>query len=138
MQAGQTLHYRQPDEQCARNGYDTAGDEITAAVTACKTKEVRHLLERFTAKMLKKNIRGYERQFYIQRLVAAMLVVAERRAFGQSGAGRPVQPVGDDQQHRHRRPDAEFLMDEVAVPAADLLTEFRQYSSSELVKKCWR
>ena len=76
--SGQMLYYQPPDEQCARNGYDTLLEhEITAAVTACKAKEVRHLLERFTAKMLEKNIRGYERQFYIQRLVAAMLAVAE-------------------------------------------------------------
>ena len=94
--SGQMLYYQPPDEQCARNGYDTLLEhEITAAVTACKAKEVRHLLERFTTKMLEKDIRGYERQFYIQRLVAAMLAVAENAgAFGQSGAGRPAgQPV---------------------------------------------
>lgn len=91
---GQMLYYQPPDEQCARNGYDTLLEhEITAAVTACKAKEVRHLLERFTAKMLEKNIRGYERQFYIQRLVAAMLAVAENPGFRSTRCwqtGRPT------------------------------------------------
>ena len=90
------LYYQPPDEQCARNGYDTLLEhEITAAVTACKAKEVRHLLERFTTKMLEKDIRGYERQFYIQRLVAAMLAVAENAGLSVNQvlvrpAGQPV------------------------------------------------
>ena len=135
--SGQMLYYQPPDEQCARNGYDTLLEhEITAAVTACKTKEVRHLLERFTAKMLEKNIRGYERQFYIQRLVAAMLAVAEN-------AGLSVNQVLADRQANLFETIGKiytadqmqnFLMDEVAVPVMDLLTEFRQSSSSELVK----
>ena len=135
--SGQMLYYQPPDEQCARNGYDTLLEhEITAAVTACKTKEVRHLLERFTAKMLEKNIRGYERQFYIQRLVAAMLAVAEN-------AGLSVYQVLADRQANLFETISKiytadqmqnFLMDEVAVPVMDLLTEFRQSSSSELVK----
>ena len=111
-------------------------EEITAAVTACKAKEVRHLLERFTAKMLEKNIRGYERQLYIQRLVAAMLAVAEN-------AGLSVNQVLADRQANLFETIGKiytadqmqnFLMDEVAVPVMDLLTEFRQSSSSELVK----
>lgn len=135
--SGQMLYYQPPDEQCARNGYDTLLEhEITAAVTACKAKEVRHLLERFTAKMLEKNIRGYERQFYIQRLVAAMLAVAEN-------AGLSVNQVLADRQANLFETIGKiytadqmqnFLMDEVAVPVMDLLTEFRQSSSSELVK----
>lgn len=135
--SGQMLYYQPPDEQCARNGYDTLLEhEITAAVTACKTKEVRHLLERFTAKMLEKNIRGYEWQFYIQRLVAAMLAVAEN-------AGLSVNQVLADRQANLFETIGKiytadqmqnFLMDEVAVPVMDLLTEFRQSSSSELVK----
>ena len=135
--SGQMLYYQPPDEQCARNGYDTLLEhEITAAVTACKAKEVRHLLERFTAKMLEKNIRGYERQFYIQRLVAAMLAVAEN-------AGLSVNQVLADRQANLFETISKiytadqmqnFLMDEVAVPVMDLLTEFRQSSSSELVK----
>lgn len=135
--APEMLYYQPPDEQCARNGYDTLLEhEITAAVTACKTKEVRHLLERFTAKMLEKNIRGYERQFYIQRLVAAMLAVAEN-------AGLSVNQVLADRQANLFETISKiytadqmqnFLMDEVAVPVMDLLTEFRQSSSSELVK----
>ena len=130
-------HYRAFARQCARNGYDTLLEhEITAAVTACKTKEVCHLLERFTTKMLEKDIRGYERQFYIQRLVAAMLAVAEN-------AGLSVNQVLADRQanlfetiSRIYTADQmqNFLMDEVAVPLMDLLTEFRQSSSSELVK----
>lgn len=135
--SGQMLYYQPPDEQCARNGYDTLLEhEITAAVTACKAKGVRHLLERFTAKMLEKNIRGYERQFYIQRLVAAMLAVAEN-------AGLSVNQVLADRQANLFETIGKiytadqmqnFLMDEVAVPVMDLLTEFRQSSSSELVK----
>ena len=36
----QIMYYQPPDEQCARNGYDTLLEhEITAAVTACKTKD---------------------------------------------------------------------------------------------------
>jgi len=109
--SGQMLYYQPPDEQCARNGYDTLLEhEITAAVTACKGKEVRHLLERFTAKMLEKNIRGYERQFYIQRLVAAMLAVAENAGLSvnQVLADRQANLFGDDRQDLHRRPNAEF------------------------------
>ena len=41
--------------------------------------------------MLEKDIRGYERQFYIQRLVAAMLAVAEN-------AGLSVNQVLADRQ----------------------------------------
>ena len=101
--SGQMLYYQPPDEQCARNGYDTLLEhEITAAVTACKAKEVRHLLERFTAKMLEKNIRGYERQFYIQRLVAAMLAVAEN-------AGLSVNQVLADRQANLFETTQEFL-----------------------------
>ena len=97
---------------------------------------MRHLLERFTAKMLEKNIRGYERQFYIQRLMAAMLAVAEN-------AGLSVNQVLADRQANLFETISKiytadqmqnFLMDEVAVPVMDLLTEFRQSSSSELVK----
>lgn len=86
--------------------------------------------------MLEKNIRGYERQFYIQRLVAAMLAVAEN-------AGLSVNQVLADRQANLFETIGKiytadqmqnFLMDEVAVPVMDLLTEFRQSSSSELVK----
>ena len=85
---------------------------------------MRHLLERFTAKMLEKNIRGYERQFYIQRLVAAMLAVAEN-------AGLSVNQVLADRQANLFETISKiytadqmqnFLMDEVAVPVMDLLT----------------
>ena len=79
---------------------------------------------------------GLMRQFYIQRLVAAMLAVAEN-------AGLSVNQVLADRQANLFETIGKiytadqmqnFLMDEVAVPVMDLLTEFRQSSSSELVK----
>ena len=80
--------------------------------------------------------RPFHKLHHIQRLVAAMLAVAEN-------AGLSVNQVLADRQANLFETISKiytadqmqnFLMDEVAVPVMDLLTEFRQSSSSELVK----
>ena len=139
--AGQTAPALNPyvpaDTERAKNGYDVLlENEVIAAVTACNKKEAKRLLDAFVLRLEEKQIRGYERQFYIQRLVAAILSVAEN-------AGLSVNQVLSEREiglfeaigkiYTTERMQA-FLLEEVAAPVMELLTNYRRDTSSTLVK----
>ena len=139
LPAGQGIihYYAAGDDDHVKNGYDLLlENEITAAVTACNKKETNRLLGFFLARLDEKGIRGYERQFYLQRLVSAILSVAENAGLSVNKVLKE-RPIGlFDSIGKIFASDKmqTFLMDEVAVPVMELLTKFRQDTSSELVK----
>ena len=131
------IYYTAAEDDEVENGYDLLlENEITAAITACNKKEASRLLQCFIDRMEDKGIRGYERQFQLQRLVTAILSVAENSGLSvnqvlsrrQDGLFDAVGKLySNDGLH-------EFLLEQTAVPVMDLLTSFRRDTSSELVK----
>lgn len=134
---GHMACYQPPDDDHIRNGYEVLMEnEITEAMTALNKKEVRRLIDSFLGRMEEKGVRGYARQFYLQRLVSAMLLVAEKAGLSvnQVFAGRQdglFDAIGKIYTHEAMQ---SFLMNEVAVPVMELLASYRQDTSSELVK----
>lgn len=130
--------YVEPSQTHAEEGYSLMlQTEIVTAVTLCNKKEAKRLLELFAAGMDAKGIGGYERRFYVYRMTAAILAVAEN--VGLSVDTLLAEREGDMFERILRLYEAEqiqrFLLREVAVPVMDLLTSYRQDSSSELTKK---
>ena len=81
-------------------------------------------------------MRGYERQFYVQRLVSALLTVAETAGLSVNKllADRPNN-LFDAVGRIYRTEEMKtFLIEQVADPVMEMLSDFRQNSSSELVK----
>lgn len=83
-----------------------------------------------------KGVRGYERMFYLQRLVSTLLMVAENAGLSVSkvlsnhsdNLFAEISRIYSNDKMRT------FLVEEVAVPVMDLLGNFRRDNTSELVK----
>lgn len=135
------IFYHTQDDQPDHGGYDILLErEIIAAVTECKASEANILLGRFVAKIKKQNIQGYERQFYIQRLIVAIFALAE-----DVGLSVNQIPINRDINREYNLFASvaniyamdrlqQFLMEEVVNPIIESLTEFRQTNSSNLVE----
>lgn len=131
------VFYTAADMNYVKNGYDVLLEhEIRDAIIACNRRECRRLLECFLEKMESKKIGGYERQFYLQRLVTAILSAADNAGISVnrvlSGSREGVFDTIGKIYNNDKM--LEFLYQEVAVPVMDLLAASRQDSSSELVK----
>lgn len=129
--------YTPPENSQPSAGYnDLLENEIIAAATACNRKECTRLISLFVDRLAETGVRGYERQFYLQRLVSALLTVAETAGLSVNKllADRPNSLF--DAVGRIYRTDEmkEFLIGQVAEPVMAMLADFRQNSSSELVK----
>lgn len=131
------IYYSVPDEGHASSGYDMLlQNEIMTALSNCNRKETQRLIALFIERMEQNGTRGYERQFYQQRLTSAMLSVAENAGLSvgqvlsdrESGLFDQISKIYD------REKLQEFWMEDVAIPIMDMLTSFRQNTSSELVK----
>lgn len=129
--------YAPPENSQVSAGYnDLLENEIMAAATACNHKECARLISLFIDRLSEQGVRGYERQFYLQRLVSALLTVAETAGLSVNKllADRPSNLF--DAVGRIYRPEEmkTFLIEQVADPVMEMLSDFRQNSSSELVK----
>ena len=130
-------YYTPPDEGYASSGYDMLlQNEILTALSNCNRNGTRRLIVLVVERVEQDGTRGYERQFYQQRLTSAMLSVAENAGLSvgqvlsdrESGLFDQISKIYDGEKLQ------EFWMNDVAVPIMDMLTNFRQNTSSELVK----
>ena len=81
--------YTPPESSQVSAGYnDLLENEVMAAATACNRKECARLISLFIDRLGEQGVRGYERQFYVQRLVSrAADGSRNRRPFGQQDSG---------------------------------------------------
>lgn len=129
--------YTPPESSQVSAGYnDLLENEVMAAATACNRKECARLISLFIDRLGEQGVRGYERQFYVQRLVSALLTVAETAGLSVNKllADRP-NSLFDAVGRIYRTEEMKtFLIEQVADPVMEMLSDFRQNSSSELVK----
>ena len=130
-------YYTTAEDNHTEHGYDTLlENEIIAAMTACNKRETERLIRVFLERLEEKGVRGYERMFYLQRLVSTLLMVAENAGLSVSkvlsnhsdNLFAEISRIYSNDKMRT------FLVEEVAVPVMDLLGNFRRDNTSELVK----
>ena len=130
-------YYTTAEDNHTEHGYDTLlENEIIAAMTACNKRETERLIGVFLERLEEKGVRGYERMFYLQRLVSTLLMVAENAGLSVSkvlsnhsdNLFAEISRIYSNDKMRT------FLVEEVAVPVMDLLGNFRRDNTSELVK----
>lgn len=130
-------YYTTAEDNHTEHGYDTLlENEIIAAMTACNKRETERLIGVFLERLEEKGARGYERMFYLQRLVSTLLMVAENAGLSVSkvlsnhsdNLFAEISRIYSNDKMRT------FLVEEVAVPVMDLLGNFRRDNTSELVK----
>lgn len=108
---------------------DANGETVT-------TTDTERLIGVFLERLEEKGVRGYERMFYLQRLVSTLLMVAENAGLSVSkvlsnhsdNLFAEISRIYSNDKMRT------FLVEEVAVPVMDLLGNFRRDNTSELVK----
>lgn len=130
-------YYTTAEDNHTEHGYDTLlENEIIAAMTACNKRETERLIGVFLERLEEKGVRGYERMFYLQRLVSTLLMVAENAGLSVSkvlsnhsdNLFAEISRIYSNDKMRT------FLVEAVAVPVMDLLGNFRRDNTSELVK----
>ena len=115
-------YYTTAEDNHTEHGYDTLlENEIIAAMTACNKRETERLIGVFLERLEEKGVRGYERMFYLQRLVSTLLMVAENAGLSVSkvlsnhsdNLFAEISRIYSNDKMRT------FLVEEVAVPVMD-------------------
>lgn len=137
-EARQDLTFYTPaEDNHTEHGYDTLlENEIVEAVTTCNKRETERLIGVFVERLEEKGVHGYERMFYLQRLVSTLLMVAENAGLSVSKvlSGHSDNLFAEIGRIYSNEKMKAFLVEEVAVPVMDLLVNFRRDNTSELVK----
>lgn len=131
------VFYTPTEDNHTEHSYDTLlENEIVAALTSCNHRETERLIGVFIDRLEEKGIRGYERMFYLQRLVSTLLMVAENAGLSVSKilADHSDSLFAEISRIYSKEKMKAFLMEEVAVPVMDMLANFRRDNTSELVK----
>ena len=120
------------------NVYDLIMEnELINAVDSCKEEEARRLLELILGRLEMKGASGIERNFYVTRLLTAIVDVLTK-------ASLPINDVFDSEQYNilikaaqiyDKKQLIQFVMDEIIRPITHSLTAFRQSGASDIVKQ---
>lgn len=122
----------------AGNVYDIIMEnELLNAVDSCNEEESRRLLELIIGRLNVKGAAGIERNFYVTRLLTAIVDIPAR-------ASIPLSEVFDSEQYNILNKAAqiydqkrfiEYVMIEMIRPVMAALTAFRQSGASDIVKQ---
>ena len=120
------------------NVYDLIMEnELINAVDSCNEEEAERLLELILGRLEMKGASGIERNFYVTRLLTAIVDVLTR-------ASLPLNDVFDSEQHNilikaaqiyDKKQLIRYVMDEIVRPITRSLTAFRQSGASDIVKQ---
>lgn len=120
------------------NVYDLIMEnELINAVDSCNEEEAKRLLELIIGRLEMKGAAGIERNFYVTRLLTAIVDIPAR-------ASLPLNDVFDSEQYNILNKAAQiydqkqlirYVMTEIVHPIIQALTAFRQSGASDIVKQ---